>query len=59
MSESNTNIETTTTMEGKRVSAAAACTRCKGSVGTLVVERDTLFGPDEDLRVLQGRCRVY
>jgi len=45
---------------GRRVTAPAACTRCHGSVGTLIVQFDgSLFGPEEDARVLSGRCRVY
>lgn len=44
---------------GRTVTAPAYCTRCHGHVGKLVVKLGTLFGPDEDRRVLQGRCRVY
>lgn len=37
--------------------AVAVC--CKSWVGTLRVQVDTLFGIEEDERVLRGRCRVY
>jgi hypothetical protein len=37
----------------------AACARCSGSVGRLVVVYSTLFGRTEDVAVLHGRPRVY
>lgn len=37
----------------------AYCTNCQKPVGTLKVEMETLFGLDEDRKVLQGRPRVY
>jgi hypothetical protein len=40
-------------------SEAAACARCGGSVGRIVVEHATLFGRTEDHAVLFGRPRVY
>ena len=40
-------------------SSPAACTRCQGSVGSLDVEFETIFGAEEDERVLRGRQRVY
>ena len=39
--------------------SAAGCTSCKAIVGQLVVTVSTLFGIEEDERVLNGRCRVY
>lgn len=40
-------------------SAPARCVLCGERVGTLVVKMDTLFGLEEDERVLHGRARVY
>lgn len=40
-------------------SSPAACSRCQGSVGSLDVEFETLFGAEEDECVLKGRYRVY
>lgn len=37
----------------------AGCSRCGGKIGILTVTFDTLFGAEEDNRVLNGRCRVY
>ena len=37
----------------------AGCVGCKVVTGRLVVTVDTLFGIEEDERVLNGRCRVY
>jgi hypothetical protein len=37
--------------------ARALC--CGKGVGTLRAEMNTLFGVEEDERVLNGRCRVY
>ena len=37
----------------------ALCARCKEPVGILVTTVKTLFGIEEDRRVLNGRCRVY
>ena len=45
--------------DGTRVVSEVGCTRCKGSVGVLTVTFSTLFGAEEDRRVLHGRCRVY
>lgn len=39
--------------------ANAYCTQCKVRVGTLRVRMSTLFGIEEDERVLNGRCRCY
>lgn len=41
------------------MTSTAGCARCKGKVGILRVEFDTLFGREEDDRVLNGRPRVY
>ena len=38
--------------------ATAACV-CGEPAGVLRVQIETLFGIDEDERVLHGRCRVY
>jgi len=40
-------------------SGAAECTRCRQKVGNMTVKINTLFGLEEDDRVLNGRCRVY
>jgi hypothetical protein len=37
----------------------AGCADCKVVVGVLRVQLSTLFGLEEDERVLNGRCRVY
>lgn len=37
----------------------AVCVLCKTPRGRLHVKLDTLFGRDEDQRVLNGRYRVY
>lgn len=39
--------------------AQAACVGCKAACGVLRVTVSTLFGIEEDARVLNGRCRVY
>ncbi len=39
--------------------AIACCTQCRVRVGTLRVRMNTLFGIEEDERVLNGRCRVF
>mgnify|MGYP001607516784 CR=1 FL=1 len=42
------------------VTGAALCAKCAQPVGgDLVVELDTIFGREEDERVLNGRPRVY
>jgi len=38
---------------------AAFCVGCKGSLGKMKVQVDTIFGIEEDNRVLNGRWRVY
>lgn len=40
-------------------SGSAECVRCKSTVGIMVVRTDTMWGLEEDRRVLSGRCRVY
>lgn len=37
----------------------AECARCRTRVGTLVVKVPTMWGIEEDRRVLHGRARVY
>lgn len=37
----------------------AGCIGCKTVLGRLVLTVSTIFGIDEDERVLGGRCRVY
>jgi hypothetical protein len=39
--------------------AKAGCARCGATVGTIKVAFNTLFGIEEDARVLNSRCRVY
>lgn len=39
--------------------ADAVCDSCGEPVGVLRVKMDTLFGIEEDERVLNGRARVY
>jgi len=39
--------------------APARCVACGERVGALQVQVSTLFGLEEDERVLYGRCRVY
>lgn len=41
------------------IEAPAVCCACKEHVGTIVVKVSTIFGIEEDARVLNGRCRVY
>jgi hypothetical protein len=37
----------------------AACAECRAPAGRLVAKVETLFGIEEDIAVLNGRCRVY
>jgi hypothetical protein len=37
----------------------AGCVGCKVVTGKLVVTVSTIFGIEEDERVLAGRCRIY
>ncbi len=39
--------------------ADAGCIMCNTVLGKLIVTVNTLFGIEEDERVLNGRCRVY
>lgn len=41
------------------VTAPALALCCGQEVGEVFVELDTIFGLEEDARVLNGRCRVY
>jgi len=50
----------TPVVQGHDTQTAPAWTRCCGKpAGSLVVTVSTLFGIEEDERVLHGRCRVY
>ena len=42
-----------------RYEARAFCVACSAEVGRLVCVFDTIFGVEEDERVLNGRARVY
>lgn len=42
-----------------RYRALAWCVVCKAKIGEMVVVVDTIFGIEEDERVLNARCRVY
>lgn len=35
------------------------CLACKARVGTIIAVVSTIFGLEEDERMLAGRCRVY
>jgi len=37
----------------------AVCADCDQGVGHITVKFNTIFGIEEDKRVLNGRCRVY
>ncbi len=41
------------------VKGKALCVECEAGRGELVVRLDTIFGLEEDDRVLNGRARVY
>lgn len=41
------------------ITGRAECARCRSKVGVLTVKVVTLFGLEEDRRVLHGRPRVY
>lgn len=43
----------------RHIVSKAGCARCKGGCGDLRVDFDTIFGLEEDDRVLNGRPRVY
>jgi len=45
--------------DDRTTESKAGCARCGGSIGTLIVKHNTLFGIEEDRRVTAGRCRVY
>lgn len=40
-------------------SCSGMCLCCGADVGTIKYKVDTIFGIEEDERVLKGRCRVY
>lgn len=39
--------------------SAAGCKDCRKHLGTLKVVSESLFGEEEDKRILHGRCRIY
>lgn len=41
------------------IKAPAVTHCCRAVIGTIVVRVSTIFGIEEDERVLNGRCRVY
>lgn len=41
------------------ITSACVCRTCDKRIGSIVVTMDSLFGIEEDRRVLNGRCRVY
>ena len=45
--------------EDSKITATAVCLGCRAPCGTLVVSTETLFGLEEDDRMLNGRPRVY
>ena len=45
--------------EHDRYIGAGRCVSCDADLGTVTVRVDTIFGIEEDRRVLDGRCRVY
>jgi hypothetical protein len=45
--------------DGHTMTGRAECVHCRHHVGTIRVDRDTVFGAEEDRAVLQGRPRVY
>lgn len=49
----------TTERSDRHEAGVAECARCRSEVGRLVTTYDTIFGIEEDTRVLAGRCRVY
>ncbi len=48
-----------TTHDHDTYTAPAWCRTCDEHVGTIRVKVSTIFGIEEDARVLNGRCRVY
>ena len=46
-------------VDDREYHAEAFCTSCSAAVGTIIAKPDTIFGIEEDDRVLNGRCRVY
>ena len=42
-----------------RMVSPATCAYCGSGVGVITAVFSTVFGIEEDMRVLNGRCRVY
>lgn len=53
------NTATLERVDDETEEARAHCGSCKASVGRVRITYDTLFGLEEDDRVLKGRYRVY
>lgn len=49
----------TVTETERGMTGQAICVGCRKPVGTILVAYDTIFGIEEDRRVLHGRPRVY
>ena len=49
----------TTHKERDSIKQEAVCRSCDKVIGHVRVTFDTIFGIEEDERVLNGRCRVY
>jgi hypothetical protein len=49
----------TITSDNRETTGTAICYQCQKPIGRIRVVFDTLFGLDEDNRVLNSRCRVY
>lgn len=47
------------TVDDRRYEARALAVCCGVEVGTIVAEPSTIFGIEEDRRVMNARCRVY
>lgn len=52
-------VQGTLTRGHDTYTADAGCVGCKVVTGKLIITVNTLFGIEEDERVLNGRCRVY
>lgn len=45
--------------DDRTLMADGRCVACRDPVGYIYAKPDTLFGLEEDARMLNGRCRVY
>ncbi len=54
-----TGVKCTLQTSDRGATSDAGCVACGKTIGKLVVEYDTIFGAEEDERVLNGRPRVY